>query len=167
MFAWSLENCEKFAHIGAIGLGGIWAWFFSGKIYKARLEMTVSGSTFREADNDFLIVEISVKNVGIADLKIDGQYLEVYSLPIGTSFSPSADATILSMQDLELRAAVPALPDNDSIKSAETVRSEQLFRIPPNQIAVMVILDIVGNGFQWEETKVIRVESKDRRENLS
>lgn len=139
------------------------------EIYKARLDLTVSGSTFRETDNVFLTVAISVKNVGIGALKIDRKRsaLDVYPLPDGAGLPRSADAFILSEPRLTSMVTVPPLPDDDSIRSAETVRNELLFLRPPNQTALMVVLVIVGNGYQWDETKIIRVESKDGLERTS
>jgi hypothetical protein len=80
----TLDTLEKFFTITAIAIGGSWVYLnaIRGRTFIPRLQIEVSGSILYQGGNQFVLVDMQVKNVGssIAEITEKGSGLKVSSL---------------------------------------------------------------------------------------
>jgi hypothetical protein len=90
---WSetLSNTERVVKIAAVVIGGVWAYlkFIRGRVYRPRLEPSVSGRIAHVDGHPHLVVSLSMENVGSSKVDIDqkGTGLRLFSpelTPIAT-----------------------------------------------------------------------------------
>jgi hypothetical protein len=123
-----LENFETVLRILAIIIGAFVAYYkwFRGRIYRPRLESSVSGRVQREGGKAFLAATIRVKNVGFSDFEFDhdnsGLRLLGYQLPSDVAKARSAE--------WETHGAWPVLESHGWIESGEIIEEPYVLALP-------------------------------------
>jgi len=154
-----LDYTDKVVKIAAVLVGGIWAYygFFRGRIHRSRLDTTIVASTFQHRSRDYLLVSVSIKNVGSSSLSInqEGTALEIYSVCDDDLPCVSTQALTLSDSDWKWRGTLRIFEANAWIDSAEEAEDELLVVIPSGQIAIKIVAIIIGDRITWGATKIL------------
>lgn len=130
-----IDTIEKIVKIVAIFIGGAWVYFNAtrGRIFTPRLQLEVSGKIINRTNKLFLLVDMSVKNIGnsIAKIKENGTALVVLGLTTYDGVSEIIDFRpldkiafpIFDLGELETR----------EIEPGTSIFSQEIIEIPLNK----------------------------------
>ena len=154
-----LDAADKIIKIVGILVGAVWAYykFVKGRMFRPRLEPSVSGETFRKNDRDYLIASIALKNVGTSKVEIKqaGTALRVFGSP--TSATDDAEPSTQASADWKRIVTLSVFEKHGWIESAELIHDQILVAIPADQLALKLELRIVGQGLEWNAKKIVPV----------
>jgi hypothetical protein len=144
-----LDAANKAVQTTAIIVGGVWAYyrFVKGRIHRPRLEIVLEGEAFRRDGRDYAIVSISLKNVGVTDVKIQqkGSALRVFGCVNRSEDEPSLDSDI----DWNRIITLSIFEKHGWIQSSELIHDKLLVSLPSMQIALRLDVRIVSKGLVW------------------
>lgn len=160
-----LDNADKIIRIAATILAGIWAYFkfVRGRIYRPRLEPSVSGKSFWRDQKHYLIISTRLKNVGSSKISIDKETsgVRVFLCDAFTQTTPPDEAEWVRV------ATFPVFEQHGWIESSELIEDQRLVVLPPNQIAAKLELRIVAKGINWYARTILQltdvIDTKERK----
>jgi hypothetical protein len=158
----TVDIVQKLFTIAAIIIGAIWTYFnfFSGRTYRMRLELTVSGKVVTLNGSNHLAADMSLKNVGLSKVEIEqkGSGLRVlsYEVPVGTRSIVSA-----TWEDL---TAFSVFDSHRWIEPGETVKEQRLVLMPANgRLALQLRLHIVSKRLSWTAVDTVLSNTHNTR----
>lgn len=156
-----LDATDKVLKILGILGGAVFAYykFVKGRMFRPRLEPSVSGETFRKNDRDYLIATIALKNVGTSKVEIKqaGTALRVFGSP--TSAIDDAEPSTQASADWKRIGTLSVFEKHGWIESAELIEDQILVAIPDDQLAIKLELRIVGQRLEWNAKTIVPVVS--------
>jgi hypothetical protein len=139
-----IEDWARLVQIVAIVVGGIAAYikWFRGRLYKTRLEVSVTGSLI-EASPRQLLATARAKNVGLSRVLIrqEGSGLRVFSA-LTTEPGPKG---VLSVQ-WKREATFAVFEEHEWIESNETIESQLLVTLPDGQSGAYRLELLLASG---------------------
>jgi hypothetical protein len=151
------DNADKLVRIAATLLAGVWAYFkfIRGRIYRPRLEPSVSGQTFVRDEKHYLIIFARLKNVGAAKLSIDKETsgVRVFLCDSFTQTTPPDEPEWVRV------ATFGVFEQHGWIESSELIEDQLLVVLPPHQIAAKVELRIVARGINWYARTIVKIDA--------
>lgn len=149
-----LSNVESLLTSAAILVGGAWAYFhyFRGRVYKPRLEPSITGKVRSEADAHYVLVTALLKNVGLSKVNIqqEGSAVRLYSC------KPAAMAQGVEGVQWDHVATFSVFQRHSWIEPGELIEDHQLVAYPKNfTTAVRVDLRIVSSSISWEVSYIL------------
>lgn len=149
-----LDALEKIFIILGIFVGGMWAYyhFIKGRVYKHRLEQNISGKIIFSDDVEYLVIKISLKNVGLSkiDIQQKGSALRVFACE-----EEKEVPNTVSVKWQRLRT-FPVFKKHKWIESKETVQEERLIVIPKkNYVAYKAQLKLISKKLSWNIFTII------------
>jgi hypothetical protein len=133
--------------------------FFKGRVWKARLELDISGETSKIGDRSYLWVTAELRNVGSSkvDLSKDGVSLQVFA----ERLKPQAGATEAQRYRVRSVAWESLWPfdifeRHEWIEPGETIRDQTLIELLADAgIPYKLDLVIYGSGTRWSATTIV------------
>jgi hypothetical protein len=148
-----LDYTDKIVKIGAVVVGGSWAYmkFVKGRIYRDRLEPAVTGRVVSANKRNYVIATVTVKNVGASKVDITqrGTALRAFAFPVPGYTTPEADLQWTRLNTLSL------FEQNSWIEGTESVSDTIMFPIAKNILAVTLQVRIVAKKQQWYAKTII------------
>jgi hypothetical protein len=158
-----LDAADKVVKIGAIIVGGVWAYykFIKGRFYRPRLEASVSGEPFRIDNRDYVSVSISLRNVGTSKVEIrqEGTALRVFCSPVNSTYEEAGGAFKGGEVVWNRITSLSIFENHGWIESSELIHDKLLVSLPPAQLAVRLDVRIVGQGLEWEAKAIVKVDT--------
>jgi hypothetical protein len=144
-----VDIVQKIFTIAAIIVGGIWTYFnfFRGRIYRMRLEPTVSGEVTTFDGVSHLIATMRLKNVGLSKVEIEqkGSALQVLSYD-----AHGGTAKVVSAAWKNL-AVFPVFESHQWIEPGELIEEQRLIVIPEGvHAAFQLRLRIISHEISWK-----------------
>jgi hypothetical protein len=128
-FPEALDAADKLVKIAAIAVGGLWAYikFFKGRTFHPRVEPSIIATIKRHEESPFLVVAVSVKNIGFTSFAFarDGLALRLFEARI--SGAPKPQRAIWRQL-----ATMPVFQHHEWIESGETANDQVLIDLPAN-----------------------------------
>jgi hypothetical protein len=159
-FGTALGYIKTIAEIFGIIVGGLWAYykFFKGRTFRPRLELSVSGKTFRSEKLTHLMATGQIKNVGLSKLGLSqkGTALRILSKePIQSKAAPA----IVEWKHL---VTLTIFENHQWIEPGETIADELLLVLgnAGYHKVVKVELRIVAGGIEWNSLAIIDTEDE-------
>lgn len=148
----------------AILLGGAWAYFkfIKGRVFATRLEPHIEGRIVRTADGQFAILTVSIENVGLSRVTLNGEQstIEVFAYPAENYMPEFHDALLDS---LGVTLAVTA---HEWIEPGECISEQRIVALPPEpMLALKVHLRILQagslvRGVEWNAVAIAAPEAE-------
>lgn len=147
-----IGDWAKLVQIAAIIVGAIAAYikWFRGRLYRTRLEVSVSGS-FVETSPSQLLATARAKNVGLSKvlIKQEGSGLRIFS-PITTK--PISE--VLSVE-WKREGTFQIFQEHEWIESSETIESRLLIALPDGQPRTYRLELLLASGKNvWKATGI-------------
>jgi hypothetical protein len=122
-----LGQAESGFTILAIIVGGVWAYynFFKGRLYRTRLEPSISGRYLRRNGGAWLIATVRLRNAGVAKAEITQEGSGV-RLSVSDASVP---VPVPGKAEWRLGATFSVLQNHRWIESGETVSEEHLIEV--------------------------------------
>ena len=144
-----LDNLQKVFTILAILIGGIWAYFnfFKGRVYRIRVEPTISGKVFDKDGTTYLIVKLQLKNAGLSkvDIQHKGSGFRIFT------YKEEGQPPDTQPVESERLGTFSIFEDHGWIESGETIVEEQLVSIPNNHhFAFLLELRVVAHRVSFK-----------------
>jgi hypothetical protein len=151
-----LDNGQKIFTILGIAVGGVWVYFnfFKGRVYRVRIEPTISGEVFDNDDVTYVIVKIQLKNVGLSkvDIQQKGSGFRVYA------YQGSGNISKTQRVKVERLGTFSIFEDHGWIESSEKITEEQLISLPKNNyFAFLLELRVVVQSISFKTKTVVSV----------
>lgn len=139
------ELFEKLVSSLAIIGGSIWAYYkyVRGRIFRHRLEMSISGTYL--PGNSHLLLAIELKNIGSSDIPLrqEGTAALVEAIDMA---EPKVAGSVFSFKE-ENTITVTVLEDHEWIESGETIRDQCLVHLrSPAASPLRLKLRVVAKG---------------------
>jgi len=154
--SWSqiLDELVKIFTILGISGGGLWAihHYLKGRVYKFKLEQNISGRFVFSDKIEYLVISISLKNVGLSKIDIEqkGSGLQLFACEKKAAIDQAENVEWQSLRIFKV------LEKHSWIESGETIQDELLIAIPKkNYIAFRARFRIISNEIQRDVFKVI------------
>ena len=152
-----LGQAESAFTILAIIVGGVWAYynFFKGRLYRTRLEPSVSGRYLRRNGGAWLVATVRLRNAGVAkaELTQKGSGLRI------SVRDASAPVPVPGIVEWDAGATFSVLQNHRWIESGETVSEEHLIEVEdtPNP-AFLLEMRIISLELAFRTQCVVVVE---------
>jgi hypothetical protein len=162
-----LDQTEKFVHIVAIVVGGVWAYFrfVRGRVYHSRLEPALSGRTFQAGDKSFLVGIASLKNVGASEVDIlqEGTGVRVFCCDMLVESKPTRLAGWTRIRTLSV------FEQHDWVEAGETIADTFLVVLPSHTVAVKLEMSVTPRKRKvvWFARTIIELPKKDSPEPVT
>jgi hypothetical protein len=122
-----LEAIEHIVTTAAIVIGGVWAYyrFIKDRVYRIRLEPSISGEIIRIDDRELLLVTLELKNAGVAkvNLKQEGSGFRVFT-------AAEIEYDDVNLVEWNRAGTFPVFEDHVWIESGEVIREDHLIAVP-------------------------------------
>ena len=154
-----LDQTDKLVRIFAVILGGVWAYmkFAKGRIFRTRLEPTVSGLCFHHERGDYVIATVELKNVGASRfaLKKNGNHLVVHGClrPVD-----SASERPVEWSEINIKSV---FEDHTGVEPSETIEDSVMVDLPTHLIAVRLKVRVVVNGIDCSANTIIEAPAEE------
>ena len=162
---WStiLTRAQTIVQILALVLGGGWAYFryVKGRTFKPRVEPAVSGTIFERNDDRFIVVTVSLKNVGLSRVPIqqEGTFLSV-------STCQESTGAFLDMKWSD-PLGFALFTEHAWIEPGEPIEDKAAFQLPSDQIAVRLKFHLVSTKLRWSAGDIIPLTTKPKTEVMA
>ncbi len=150
----TLDKCLKLTQIVALVLGGIGAYvrLFKGRIYRGRLEASVSGTAVLEDGKIRITAIASIKNIGHTKLDIDQSETAL----ILCYCEKQNDVPEVISAYWEHLGTFSIFEHDSVIESGETIQDQLMVFVPQNKIeALQLKLDVCAGKSLWISRTVI------------
>jgi hypothetical protein len=156
-----VDVAQKLFTILGVSVGGAWAYFkfFKNRTYRPRLDIDLAGLVLQEGSDHFLLVTVSIRNVGLTNVPIRQ---EGTGLMVSVNHQLPAERCAFEEVSWNEDDAVvfEIFKDHAWIEPNETV-SEDVMVMLPNQgeIALKLVCRIVPHNkrrsVEWNAMRVI------------
>ncbi len=151
-----IGNSKDIFEIAAIIFGGAWTYinYFRGRIYKPRLEPSITGKII--GSGGLLRVDVQIKNVGLSKVNIDqrGTALLIQSKD---SASPISDGPRLAIWTNPI--AFDVFMQHEWIESGEVICESFVLDLPENlPRSYKVRLEVVSGRITWNAESIAGLE---------
>jgi len=169
----ALDNWEKLtgtaehlATVAAIILGALIAYyqFLRGRVFRPRLEPTVSGRIERLDGIDYLIVTLQLKNVGTSRVVIRRESSGLNMFFDQANRLPRNEAKRLNFENVawEEPVTLPVFENHKWIESGETIQEAKIIAISARaKVVVKLQLRIDTRRTTTVAVAIVRVRSND------
>jgi hypothetical protein len=144
----SIADAESAIRTGTMFVAAVWVYFkfARGRVFRPRLELTISGSPTRHLECHHVVVRYTVKNIGLKCLNIAHAGSKV-SVEVAHAVQP----TTMVSPDWQMQGYYPILKDHRWIESGEAIAEEIMIFLPDAKaVALRLVLRL-------EATKFIRL----------
>jgi hypothetical protein len=152
-----IKDGESIIRTVALIAGGAWAYakFVRGRVFRSRLEPSVSGDAIMGADHVTISISISVKNVGLSRVEIrqNGSGLRV------SAAETKAPKEMVSAKWRHL-GTFPILENHAWIEPGEAVGEDRLAILPKEKLtSILLELHVGSKELEWVATRIIVVKA--------
>jgi hypothetical protein len=151
-----LDAAGKVVQISAIVIGGVWAYykFVKGRLYRPRLECSVTGEILRSSNRDYAVIAMSLKNCGTSKVEIrqEGTALRVFGCTNNDVADEGGDQV-----DWTHITTLSIFKQHAWIESSETIGDKVLVSLPADRLAVRLDFRIVGQRLEWSAKAIVKV----------
>jgi hypothetical protein len=159
-----LEVAQKALTILALLAGGVWGYykFFKGRVFRIRLEPTISGRVLPLNNSTYLLVTISLKNVGLSkvDLEQEGTGLRLST----HKAVPRLDDPIEA--DWSHLTTFPVFREHAWIEPGETITEDRMFVVPGiDHFAFQLVIRLISHKVAIRTTKVLSTTPENAEES--
>jgi hypothetical protein len=143
----SIADAESAVRAATMCVAVVWAYFkfARGRVFRPRLEMTISASPTRHLECYQVIVRYTVKNIGLIRVNIAHAGSDV-SVEVAHPVQPR----VMISPDWQLQGSHPVLQDHRSIEPGEAIAEEIMIILPDAKaVALRLIMRLEG-------TKILR-----------
>jgi hypothetical protein len=144
----TIADTESTLRTGAMFIVLVWAYFkfARGRLFRPRLEMTISGSPTRHRECYHVIVRYTVRNIGLRRVTIGHAGSDIC---VETAHSASPAAMI--PPTWKMQGSHPVLQNHRRIESGEAIAEEIMILLPDVEaVALRLVLKL-------EATRLIRL----------
>jgi hypothetical protein len=157
----AVATLESIVTIGAVLLGGAWAYFkfINGRVFTTRLEPDIDGRIVRQAGSQLAVIKVRIKNVGLTRARIDNQHstVEVLAYPASNYFPQFHNAIFDTLGPLR------AVTLHGWIEPGEQIEEEHLIALPITPfLALRLQLRLLqhparlwSRGVEWNAVAVV------------
>jgi hypothetical protein len=149
----TITDAETTIRTGAMVVVLVWAYFkfARGRLFRPRLELTISGSPNRHRECYHVVVRYTVRNIGLRRVII-----EHAGSDIGVEIAHSAWPAAMIPPAWKMQGSHPVLGDHRRIEPGEVIVEEIMIILPDAKaVALRLVLKV-------EATRLIRLERTKR-----
>jgi hypothetical protein len=158
-----LGSLKDFFTILGIAVGGYWTYlnYIRGRINKHRLEPTVSGQFLETETASYLLIRVSVKNVGLTRVPLRKDFANLLVYPASRSAASPTCVELINWPDIKTLDRIPVLTEYHAwIEPAEPIQEEIALRIPTPPADAYQILLRISNKDAWTANAVVLTKIK-------
>jgi len=135
-----IADAESAIRTGGMVVVLVWAYFkfARGRVFRPRLELTISGSPARHLECCHVIVRYTVKNIGLRRVTIKHAGSD-FSVAVADPASPTA----MVPPDWRMQGSHPILKDHYRIEAGDTIAEETMIILPDSKaVALRLVLKV-------------------------
>jgi len=146
-----LSGMQSLATIGGIIVGGAWIYLntFRGRLYRFRIELSVSASLTTCKIGPVISITSSARNVGLSQVVLDKGSIHVEVLELRR---PASLPWVYEEKDLSPLGISRQFQDHDCIEPAEVIYDVSIFAVPDtpaNIYLIRLFMQNKNNTIEW------------------
>ena len=158
-----LDVIQKAFTIAGILIGGTWAYykFVKGRVFGTRLEPALSGKALLAEKVTYLVVTITLKNVGLSKVDVE---------PKGTALRVSTHKALSGLNEsLEAEwrhvATFSIFANHRWIEPGETITEDRVIAVPgDNHFAFLLEMRVVSHRLSFETNKALTYDEGEKED---
>jgi hypothetical protein len=151
-----LSGIQSLATIAGIIVGGAWIYLntFRGRLYRFRIELSVSASLTPSRIGPVISITSSARNVGLSQVVLDKGSIHVEVLELRR---PGSLPWVYEEKDLRPLGISQQFQDHNCIEPAEVIYDVSIFAVPDTQANIYLIrlfMQNKNNTIEWSASCV-------------